>query len=91
MLPRILAALALTVCVALPSFAQTDARGTRSPSTPVTAAPDRQTADRPTREQQAQRRAALKQKRADCRRQAKEQKIGFLRRGRFIRDCMKRS
>jgi hypothetical protein len=31
----------------------------------------------------------LAEKNADCQRQAKEQKLGFLKRRSFVRDCMK--
>jgi len=52
--------------------------------------PDRTTADRPARQKMQQRQSVLRQKRAECRKQASEQKIPLLKRRRFIRDCINR-
>ncbi len=41
------------------------------------------------RQDRAAARAATRQKRADCRRQASAQKLRFLKRQRFIRSCMR--
>ena len=43
-----------------------------------------------TRSERAAARDAAKMRRADCRRQARDQKLGFFKRQRFVRACMKR-
>jgi len=53
--------------------------------------PDRTTADPATRKAMRERAAALRQKRADCRSQARQQKVPLLKRRAFIRNCMSRS
>ena len=61
-------------------------------SAPVTGLkPDRTTADPATRRAMGERRAAVRQKRADCRKQARQQKVALLKRRAFIRDCAARS
>lgn len=58
------------------------------PKAPVTTRTDRTTAPREQREEMAKRRAALKQKRADCNRQARDQKLRLVQRRRFVRKCV---
>jgi hypothetical protein len=61
------------------------------PTSPVTGIkPDRTIADPTTRNALRERRAVLQQKRADCLKEAREQKIRLLKRRAFIKDCMSR-
>jgi hypothetical protein len=73
-------------------FAQTSApppgQGGTAPVTGIK--PDRTTADRPTRQAMRQKQAALKLKRAECRKQAREQRVSLLKRRSFMRTCMSR-
>jgi hypothetical protein len=63
-----------------------------SPAAPVTGIkPDRTIANPATRKAMREKRAALQQKRAECRNQARQQKVPLLKRRAFIRDCMSRS
>jgi hypothetical protein len=65
---------------------------TTSPTAPVTGMkPDRTTADPATRKAMRDKRAALRQKRADCRNQARQQNVPLLKRRAFIKDCASRS
>ena len=50
---------------------------------------DKAAAAKAKREEAAQNRAEQKQKRADCSKQATEQKLHLLKRTRFINECMK--
>jgi ribosomal protein L29 len=62
---------------------------TATPSNaPVTAKPDRTTASKPQREEMAKHRAELKQKKADCRQQARDQKLSLVQRVRYVRKCI---
>ena len=62
------------------------------PTTPVTGIkPDRTIADPTVRKALRERRALLQQKRADCRKEAREQKVPLLKRRTFLKDCMSRS
>jgi hypothetical protein len=69
-----------------PIFAQTPSPTTETPKTGMR--PDRTIADEASRKMMREKRAALKQKRAECRKQARAQKVSLLNRRRFIRDCM---
>ncbi len=89
MLARICAVIVLGFCVAAPALAQTDQGRGGDPNAPVTARPDRQVADPARRQRDTERRAATRQKRTECRRQARQQKIGVLKRGEFVRNCMR--
>jgi hypothetical protein len=63
-----------------------------SPLAPVTGMkPDRTTADAATRKAMRERQAALRQKRADCRSEARQQKVPLFKRRAFIKNCMSRS
>ncbi len=63
-----------------------------SPAGPATGMkPDRTTADPATRKAMRDKRAAVQKKRADCRNQARQQKVPLLKRRAFIRDCASRS
>ena len=78
---------AIVLCVpAAGALAQTPAPPTATE--PITARPDRTTADKATRAEMARKRAALKQKRIDCRKQASAQGLHLIKRSRFIKQCM---
>ena len=84
----ILIAIGLTAASIAPTvgFAQSP-----SPTAPVTGIkPDRTTADPATRKAMREKALATRQKRADCRKQAREQKISLLKRRAFVKDCMAR-
>ena len=69
-----------------PVFPQTSPSSTETPKTGMR--PDRTIADEASRKAMRDERAALKQKRSECRKQAKTQKVSLLNRRRFIHDCM---
>ena len=69
-----------------PVFAQTPPSRTETPMTGMKL--DRTIADEARRKAMREKRAALKQKRSECRKQAKTQKVSLMKRRRFIRDCM---
>ena len=85
--------IATTVIVASAAPGELLAQGTpTSPAGPVTGIkPDRTIADPATRKAMRDKRAALRQKRADCRNQARQQKVPLLKRRAFIKDCASRS
>jgi hypothetical protein len=61
------------------------------PTAPVTGVkPDRTIADPTVRQALRERRALLAQKRADCRKEAREQQVPLLKRRAFLKDCMSR-
>lgn len=63
-----------------------------SPTAPVTGMnPDRTIADPATRKAIRTRLTALREKRAACRKQARQQKIPLLKRRSYVRACMSRS
>jgi hypothetical protein len=91
-MPRfiILIMAALIVLVPVVASAQT-ASPPPSSTAPVTGMkPDRTTADRSTRQRMQKRETVLRQKRAACRSEAREQKISVFKRRAFLRRCMAR-
>jgi hypothetical protein len=63
-----------------------------SPTAPVTGMkPDRTTADAATRKAMRAKEAALKRKRTECRKQARQQKVALFKRRAFVKACMSRS
>ena len=52
--------------------------------------PDRTTADATTRKAMREKEAALRAKRAECRKQARDQKLSFLKRISYVRECVKK-
>ena len=86
----ILIAIIVIAASAIPifSFAQGSLPSSTAPVTGMK--PDRTTADTATRRAMQQKEAALRQKRADCRRQARQQKVSLLKRPAFVNDCMSR-
>ena len=86
-----LIAISVVVTLAAPvmSLAQTPAT---TPTAPVTGIkPDRTVADPATRKAMREKEAARGQKRADCRKQARQQKVSLLKRRAFVKECMSRS
>jgi hypothetical protein len=85
--------IAIAVVVASAAPGELVAQGTpTSPTGPVTGIkPDRTVADPATRKAMRDKRAALQKKRADCRNQARQQKVALAKRRVFIRDCVSRS
>jgi len=69
-------------------YAQTSLPSTETPMTGIK--PDRTVADKTTRQVMREKEASLKQKRSECRKQAKMKKVSLLKRRRFIHDCMSR-
>jgi hypothetical protein len=84
----VLAIVAASFILINPVFAQTSPSSIETPKTGMR--PDRTIADEATRKAMREKRAALKQKRAECRKQAKTQKVPLLNRRRFIHACMSR-
>ena len=77
-----------TSAAAVKSHAQTST----SPPTAVTGMkPDRTTADTATRKAMREKEMALRQKWADCRQQARQQKVPLLKRRAFVKGCISRS
>jgi hypothetical protein len=84
--------IALAVIVASAAPGELLAQGTPTSPGPVTGIkPDRTIADPAARKAMRDKRAALQKKRADCRTQARQQKVPLLKRRAFIKDCASRS
>jgi hypothetical protein len=83
-------AISLIVVLSAPilSYAEGTAPSSTAPFTGMK--PDRTTADTATRKAMQQKEAALRQKRADCRKQARQEKISLLKRPAFVSECMSR-
>ena len=72
------------------AFAQAPPAGTQTPGGAIlTPKPDRTISDKAARSEMARKRAALKQKKIDCRKQASAQKLHFVKRSRFIKQCVR--
>jgi hypothetical protein len=86
----ILTVIAIIMASAAPHsvYAQTPAPNTTAPVTGIK--PDRTTADPAARQAMQKKEAALKQKRAECRKEAKKQKLSVLKRRKFVHECMSR-
>jgi hypothetical protein len=80
--------LGMAVAFALVTFPATAQRPEDSKLGPVTAKPDRTTADAATRKQIQEKREALRKKRNECIKLRREQKIPLRQRSKFIDDCM---
>lgn len=84
--------IALAVIVTSTAPGELLAQGTPTSPGPATGIkPDRTIADPATRKAMREKRAALQKKRADCRNQARQQKVPLLKRRAFLRDCVSRS
>ena len=88
--PAILIAILVVAASALPTLvcAQTPPSTTEKPMTGMK--PDRTVADKAQLQAMREKEAALKKKRAECRKQAKAQKVPVTKRRQFIHDCMSR-
>ena len=86
----ILIATILISASAVPALvhAQTAPATTEKPMTGMK--PDRTVADKAQLQAMREKEAALKKKRAECRKQAKTQKVPVTKRRQFIHDCMSR-
>ena len=81
----ILIALSMIAASAAPVMSRAQGSAT-NPTAPVTGMkPDRTTADPATRKAMREKEAALRQKRADCRKQARQQKVPLLKRRAFVK------
>jgi hypothetical protein len=91
-MPRFIIPIMAALIVVVPAAASAQAPSPPPRSTaPVTGMkPDRTTADPAMRQHMQRREAALRQKRAACRREAREQRISIFKRRSFMRRCMGR-
>ena len=89
---RFFVKIAVSLIVALSTpvfcFAEGAAQTTTAPMTGMK--PDRTTADTATRQEMKKKEAALRQKRADCRKEAKQEKISLLKRPNYVSECLRR-
>jgi len=88
--PAILIATLVVSASAMPTLvcAQTPPSTTEKPMTGMK--PDRTVADKAQLQAMREKEAALKKKRAECRKQAKAQKVALTKRRQFTHDCMSR-
>jgi len=88
--PAILIATLVVSASAMPTLvcAQTPPSTTEKPMTGMK--PDRTVADKAQLQAMREKEAALKKKRAECRKQAKAQKVPLTKRRQFTHDCMSR-
>jgi hypothetical protein len=82
-LTAVLVLAAVTALAQTPPATQTPGRAVLTPK------PDRMISDKAMRQEMAKKRAALKQKKIDCRKQASAQKLHLIKRSRFIKQCMR--
>src|SRR5262249_5897957 len=83
--------IAITVIAASAPVASLAQAPATSPTAPVTGMkPDRTTADTATHKVMRAKEAALRAKRSDCRKQARQQKVPLLKRRAFVKACMSR-
>lgn len=88
--PAILIAALIITASAMPTLvcAQTPPSTTEKPMTGMK--PDRTVADKAQLQAMREKEAALKKKRAECRKQAKTQKVPVTKRRQFIHECVSR-
>ena len=85
-----LVAAGLAAMLAVPSFALAQAPTSNSATAPVTGMkPDRTTAPKGVREKMQSREAVLRAKRAECRANAKAEKVPLMKRPAYVKRCMK--
>jgi hypothetical protein len=82
-LTAVLVLAAVTALAQAPPATQTPGGAVLTPK------PDRTISDKAMRQEMAKKRAALKQKKIDCRKQASAQKLHLIKRSRFIKQCMR--
>ena len=86
----ILAAAVLAAVLAVPAAALAQAPTGNSATAPVTGMkPDRTTAPKGVREKMQSREAVLRKKRAECRANARAEKVPLLKRPAYVRNCVK--
>jgi len=85
-----LAAAVLAALLAVPSAGLVQAPTSNSATAPVTGMkPDRTTAPKGVREKMQSREAVLRKKRAECRANARAEKVPLLKRPAYVRNCVK--
>ncbi len=86
----LLVAAGLVAMLAVPSAGLAQTPMTNSPTAPVTGMkPDRTTAPKGVREKMQSREAVLRAKRAECRANARAEKVPLLKRPAYVRTCVK--
>jgi hypothetical protein len=86
----LLVAAGLVAMLAVPSAGLAQAPTANSPTAPVTGMkPDRTTAPKGVREKMQSREAVLRAKRAECRANARAEKVPLLKRPAYVRRCVK--
>ena len=86
----LLVAAGLAAMLAVPATGLAQAPTSNSPTAPVTGMkPDRTTAPKGLREKMQSREAVLRQKRAECRANARAEKVPLLKRPAYVRMCVK--
>ena len=86
----LLVAAGLAAVLAVPAAGLAQTPTTNSPTAPVTGMkPDRTTAPAGVREKMQSREAALRKKRAECRANARAEKVPLLKRPAYVRTCVK--
>ncbi|MGE5166230.1 MAG: hypothetical protein ACM3IH_19710 [Sphingobacteriales bacterium] len=85
---RLVLLISIITATSIPNLvcAQTSPPSTEAPMTGMK--PDRTVADKISRQTMREKEAARKKKRAERRNQAKMQKLSYLKRRRFVHDCM---
>jgi len=86
----LLIAVGLAAMLSVPTFGLAQTPTTNSPNAPVTGMkPDRTTAPAGVREKMRSREAVLRAKRAECRANAKAEKVPLFKRPAYVKSCMK--
>jgi hypothetical protein len=86
----LLVAAGLAAMLAVPGVGLAQAPTANSPTAPVTGMkPDRTTAPKGVREKMQSREAVLRAKRAECRANARAEKVPLLKRPAYVRRCVK--
>ena len=86
----LLSVVCLIVALAAPAIGLAQTATSNSPTAPVTGMKsDRTTAPAGVREKMREREAVLRKKRAECRANAKAEKVSLLKRPAYVKKCMK--
>ena len=86
----LLVAAGLAAMLAVPAVGLAQAPTANSPTAPVTGMkPDRTTAPKGVREKMQSREAVLRKKRAECRANARAEKVPLFKRPAYVRTCVK--
>jgi len=87
-----LVAVSVAVMLAAPSVVFAQSSTTNSSTAPVTGMkPDRTTAPVGVREAMQKREAVKRKKRAECRAKAKAEKVSFVKRSAYVKNCVSQS